>query len=55
MYKLILILKLAIGIEFSNPDNGINVFILSDNEIKGNLNFANNKKDFPIYMGDEQI
>lgn len=53
--KLLLILKSIIGIIRSNSDNGINIFILSDKEVDENLNFANNKKQFPIYMGDEEI
>jgi hypothetical protein len=55
LLKLLLILKSIIGIIRSNSDNGINIFILSDKEVDENLNFANNKKQFPIYMGDEEI
>jgi hypothetical protein len=53
--KFLLIIKSIIGIIRSNSDDGINIFILSDKEVDENLNFANNKKDFPIYMGDEEI
>ena len=55
-----LILKFVLGIIFFDKEKGLNIFLLTDDEMMDH-NLKHKKKDhtendpFPIYLGDKKI